>query len=81
MEFLALVSVLVLGLVLGWMLAQDSKKRLESHLHLEMVEALDLIEKAVARDLAGWTQMVRELESELRLEKAKAKARQLAQGN
>ena len=81
MEFLALVSVLVLGMVLGWMLAQDSKKRLEYHLKSEMAEALDLIEKAVAQDLAGWTKMAQELESELRLEKAKAKARQLAQEN
>jgi hypothetical protein len=42
MEFLALVSVLVLGMVLGWMLAQDSKKRLESQLAEETEKVQDL---------------------------------------
>jgi len=42
MEFLALVSVLVLGMVLGWMLAQDSKKRLEIQLVVEKQKVQEL---------------------------------------
>ena len=42
MEFLALLSVLVLGMVLGWMLAQDSKKRLEIQLVVEKQKVQDL---------------------------------------
>ena len=81
---IVMVLVLVMGLALGWMLGLDSGKKsqkaLETEKDLEMLKALDLIEKAVARDLVEWTKMVRELESELRLEKAKAKARELARG-
>jgi len=42
MEFLALVSVLVLGMLLGWMLAQDSKKRLEIQLVVEKQKVQEL---------------------------------------
>ena len=42
MEFLALLSVLVLGMVLGWMLVQDSKKRLEIQLVVERQKVQDL---------------------------------------
>ena len=42
MEFLALLSVLVLGMVLGWMLAQDSKKRLVIQLVVEKQKVQDL---------------------------------------
>jgi hypothetical protein len=42
MEFLALVSVLVLGMLLGWMLAQDSKKRLEIQLVVEKQKVREL---------------------------------------
>jgi xanthine/uracil permease len=63
MEFLALVSVLVLGLVLGWMLGLDSGKK-----------SVQESEKAY------WLEMVRVLESDLHLEKAKAKARESVLG-
>lgn len=49
MEFLALVTVLVLGLVLGWMLAQDSKKRLESQL-VEETEKVQELRLALAKE-------------------------------
>jgi len=42
MEFLALVTMLVLGMVLGWMLAQDSKKRLEIQLVVEKQKVREL---------------------------------------
>ena len=51
MEFLALVSVLVLGMVLGWMLAQDSKKRLESQL-VEETEKVQDLRLALAKEKA-----------------------------
>lgn len=62
MDFLVLglVSVLVSGMVLGWMLGLDSGKK-----------SVQESEKAY------WMGMVQELESELRLARAKEKARKL----
>lgn len=71
MEFLL---VFVLGLALGWMLAQDSRKRSEFQLKAEMVEALDLIEEALGRDLAKWTEMAQQLELKFQKERERAKA-------
>ena len=63
MEFLALVSMVVLGMVLGWMLAQDSKKRLEIQLVVEKQKVLEL-RLALAKAKAKWSRLekVREIE-------------------
>lgn len=61
MEFLALVTMLVLGLVLGWMLGLESGKR-----------------SVQESERAYWLETVQGLEKDLRWEKAKGMARQLA---
>ena len=67
MEFLLVLEMLGLGLVmaLGWLWAMKKVQDLK-------------LEKKVQK--AYWLEKVQELEKELRLEKAKAKARELAQG-
>lgn len=67
MEFLLVLEMLGLGLVmaLGWLWAMKKVQDLK-------------LEKKVQK--AYWLEKVQELERELRLEKAKAKARELAQG-
>jgi hypothetical protein len=67
MEFLLVLEMLGLGLVmaLGWLWAMKKVQDLK-------------LEKKVQK--AYWLEKVQELERELRLEKAKAKARELARG-
>lgn len=72
MEIL-LVLVFAMGLALGWMLAQDSRKRLVSQLKAEMVEALDSIEMALEKDKANWLEMAQQLESKFQREREKVK--------
>lgn len=63
MEFLALVSMLVLGMVLGWMLAQDSKKRLEIQLVVEKQKVQELrLALAKAKAKGSRLEKVREIE-------------------
>ena len=61
MEFLVLVTVLVLGMALGWMLGLDSGKKSVRDSEQEY-----------------WLALVQDLEKEIRLAKAKAKARELS---
>jgi hypothetical protein len=62
MEFLAMVTVLVLGMALGWMLGLDSGRK-----------------SVQAMERAYWLVLVQDLEKEIRLVKAKVKARELSQ--
>ena len=66
--------LLVLAFVMGLALGLGLKKRSVSQLKVEMVEALDLIEEALGRDLERWTEMARQLELKYQKERERSKS-------